>query len=145
MESWLVTLILGEMIFFAFLFWLIAHYRAKRAGQQADERLRLLERFEDGEKLAAFLESEPGARYLELFKASSPDPRRGLRISVFGGVISLFLGAAFLTLADFSLFEADTESFLVPGILMAFLGVGMLAAAFVASKLWRSGDTVEQP
>lgn len=144
MESWIVTLALGEMVFFAFLFWLIAHYRSKRAAQQADERLRLLERFQDGEQLAAFLESEPGRRYLALFKASSPDPRKGLRISVYGGLISLFMAGAFMAIAALALFD-DTKSMLIPAVLLSFLGLGMLTAAFVAGKIWRRDEAVEQP
>ncbi len=132
MDSWLVAFVGIQLTFFAFLIWLTAHYRHKRLERRSQERLRILERFNSGQELSDFLDTEQGRRFLALFALKARNPAGVIIAGSVVGVLALFIGAAF-----FYLIEAEDSNFLVPAVLILSGAVGVLAATVLSFLLAR--------
>ncbi len=133
MDWWLITLIAIQLAFVAFLIWIAVNYRQKTLQRRSEERLRVVERFNSGKDLSEFLETERGARFLELFAVRPKNPSGIVIIGVALGLLAVFLAAAFMALC---LFEED-NSFMIPGILVLGIGLGILTATGVSYRLAR--------
>lgn len=138
MDRWIVVLILGQFVFLGFIIWVVARAREARMRQRSEERSRLLERFSSSQDLTEFLNSEAGGRLLD--KGAAPaHPMRSISGTVTAGIIVLFAGLGFLTVAG-EVPSYDKEGFLIPGILGVMAGIGILVSAIVSTILYkRSG------
>lgn len=132
MDQWLVILILGMLALMGWVFQILATSRQQSARLRSEERLRLLERFQTGEELAAFLQTPAGERLLKTLDT----PTHPVRILARGtemGIIFLFFGLGFMTMS----FVGGEEDGLATGLLMLLLGVGVLVAVRVSAILYR--------
>lgn len=136
MDAWLVALIGIQVTFVAFIIWLVVHYHQRRAERRAEERLRLVERFDSGEAFGEFLKSETGRDMLELFRQPVPSLGAVWALSIYVGLISLFLGFGFTFLGWIDVLD-DGRSFLVPGALLISAGVGTLVASRLCERILR--------
>lgn len=134
MDRWIVILILGQFVFLGFIIWVVARAREARMRQRSEERSRLLERFSSSQELTDFLNSEAGSRLLE--KRGPAQPTRALGAAVTAGVISLFVGFAFLLLVGLHR-DPSGGNLVIPGILFAMAGVGILLSALISAWLFR--------
>jgi len=141
MDLWLVTLILGELVFVGWILWVIANYRIRKSKERSEERLRIIERFGSQEELTGFLASGAGDKLLANFTPKSSNSRSGFVTGLTSGVVSLFVGSGFLVLAWLDVFH-DPDTFLIPGVLLCFAGAGILISAAVSIRLLRrlNGD-----
>ena len=126
MDRWIVILILGQFIFLGFIIWVVSRSREASLRRRSEERNRLLERFSSSEELTAFLNSEAGSRLLT--PKGADHPTRKIVAAVFGGIITLFIGMAFL-LVVFLGRDPSGGRLVVPGTICVMVGVGILIAA----------------
>lgn len=112
---------------------------------QTDLHNRLLEKFTTNEDLFAYMQTEPGKRFLE-FVPVITDPERSPRLSApFGRILWSFQAGLILALAGIGLlairsqFEAAAggQALLVLGTLGLTIGVGFIIAAGVSYGLSR--------
>lgn len=136
MDRWIVVMMLGYLAFTVGIVWLILYYKMQKARQQADERLRVLERFSSGAELTDFLNSPAGGRLLDILSGQKPEPRRAAVLAVSIGTILLMLGAGFLLL-DFVEVLGEPDIFLIPGMILASSGLGVLLSAMISLRLAR--------
>jgi hypothetical protein len=142
MDRWLVVLLLGQFIFIGFIIWVASRSREASLRRRSEERSRLLERFSSSEELTAFLNSEAGARLLT--PKGADHPARKIVAAVFGGIITLFIGMAFL----FVVFVGSDPSggrLIVPGTICVMAGVGILIAAGISSWLFSRAGLMSGP
>lgn len=136
MDRWITVMVLGYLAFIMGFVWLIMHYRMQKARQQADERLRVLERFSSGAELTDFLNSPAGARLLDILSGQRPDPRRAATWAVSTGTVLLMVGGGFLFL-DVVEALGEPDIFLIPGMILATAGLGVLLSAAISLRLGR--------
>lgn len=133
MDRWTTILLLGQFAFIGFIIWVAARAREASLRQRSEERTRLLERFSSSQELTAFLNSEAGAR---LLKHRGPGhPTRKIAGAVFGGVITLFIGLAFLAVVLLGR-DPSGGNLTIPGIICVMAGIGILIAAAISSWLF---------
>ena len=142
MDTWLVVMILGEMVFVAFVLWIVAYYLTRKSKERSEERLRILERFGSSQELADFLGSEAGDKLLRNFVPRSANPRSGIFAGLTAGLVCVFAGVGFLILAWLRVFD-DPDVFLIPGVLGCLAGTGILVATAISLRLLRNWR--EQP
>lgn len=133
MDSWLVVLIVADMAFLFGLIWIVVHYRSRRQEQKADERSKLLDRFENPETLQEFLDSDGGRRFLELSESKSSSRTAFIWVCFFG-LLALVAGMAVLLLAQLGVLDGGEGFFVLGGLLLAG-GVGILTGTAVAFRL----------
>ena len=136
MDWWITVMVLGYLAFIVGIVWLILYYKLQKARRQADERLRVLERFSSGAELTDFLNSPAGGRLLDILSGQRPDPRRSASWAVSIGTFLLMLGGGFLLL-DFVEALGEEDIFLVPGMILAASGLGILLSAILSLRLAR--------
>jgi len=90
----------------------------------------LLDRLGSGTDLAAFLQTPAGERLIASLVESNSPQRATLR-SVRNGVVIIFVSVALLLLGAF----AGTGLFAAIGMVLLFLGAGLLVAARVTNRL----------
>ena len=135
---WIVWLVLGNLAFVAFIVWMVLHYKVKRELNRAAERERLLARFGTGPEVLDLLNSDAGDKLLRALAPRGKHPVERLGGAITGGLVTLFMGLAFLVLAWAGV--VGGEAFYVPGTIMTAIGVGILiSVAISASLLKRSG------
>lgn len=141
MPWWIVVLVLGELVFVGWILWVLSSYRIRKSKERSEERLRILERFGSNEELTGFLASGAGDKLLASFAPKSFNSRSGFVTGLTSGVVSLFVGSGFLVLAWLDVFH-DPDTFLIPGVLLCFAGVGILMSVAVSIRLLRrlNGD-----
>jgi hypothetical protein len=138
MQWWIVAIVMGNLAFSAFILWLIFNYKLKRDRSRAEDQERLLARFGTSQEMVEFLSSPAGERFFRAFAPRSNPPVKELGKTLQGGLITLFLGLAFLVLAWAGAVGGD--AFYVPGTIMTMIGLGILVSAGIsASLLKRSG------
>lgn len=135
MDSWLVILIVADMAFLLGLIWIVVHYRSRRQEQRADERSKLLDRFETVETLQLFLDSDGGRRLLEL-SGNTSSSRTAFIWVCFFGLLALVAGMAVLLLAQLGVLDSGAEFSALGGLLFAG-GIGILTGTAVAFRLLR--------
>ncbi|MEA2563487.1 MAG: hypothetical protein QOH06_4991 [Acidobacteriota bacterium] len=143
MDRWLTILLLGQFVFIGFIIWVASRGREASLRRRSEERNRLLERFSSSEELTAFLNSEAGARLLTPHKG--PDhPTRKIVAAVFGGIITLFIGMAFLVVVFLGR-DPSGGRLIVPGTICVMVGVGILIAAGISSWLFSRAGLMSGP
>lgn len=143
MDRWVVVLMLGQFAFLGFIIWVVARAREARMRQRSEERTRLLERFSSSEDLAAFLSSEAGARLLQVDKGSA-HPTHKLTVALFAGLITLFIGFAFVIVV-FQGRDPSGGNLIIPGLICILAGVGILIAAGISAWLFRRAGLMSDP
>jgi hypothetical protein len=134
MDRWIVVLILGQFIFLAFIIAVVARAREARMRLRSEERSRLLERFSSSQELTDFLNSEVGSRLLD--RRETSHPTRSLSAAAAAGIISLFVGFAFMLLVAFDK-DPSGGNLMVPGLLFVMAGIGILLSAVISARLFR--------
>jgi vacuolar-type H+-ATPase subunit I/STV1 len=86
------------------------------------------------QELADFLNSEAGSRLLE--KREPAHPSRALGAAVTAGVISLFVGLAFLLVVGVHR-DPSGGNLVIPGLLFVMAGLGILLSALISAWLFR--------
>ncbi len=138
MQWWIVAIVLGNLAFSGFILWMIFSYKLKRDRGRTEDRERLLARFGSSREMVEFLSSPAGEQFFRTFAQRSSHPVKELGKSLQGGLVTLFLGLAFLILAWTGVIGG--EAFYVPGTIMTMIGLGiLLSAAVSAFLLKRSG------
>lgn len=135
MDWWIVTLTLGQLAFVGFIIWVVSRSREARMRQRSEERARLLERFSSSQELTDFLNSEAGARLLTPQKESS-HPTRMVVGAAMGGIITLFVGLAFVVVVFLGR-DPSGGNLMVPAAILVMAGIGLLVAAAVSAWLFR--------
>jgi len=143
MDRWIVILLLGQFAFLGFIIWVAARAREANLRRRSEERTRLLERFSSSEELTAFLNSEAGARLLQARKGSD-HPTRKIAAAVFAGVITLFVGLAFLVVV-FQGWDPSGGRLIIPGTICVMVGFGILIAALISSWLFSRAGLMSDP
>lgn len=131
--------------FIAFMVWLRHRDRFEKRRLQVEAQTRILDRIGPGEALTAFLQTEEGRALLRgheshddptMFNHRRPD---GIRMSIIGlltgGVICLGIALGFVIVAH----TVVDDAFVVPGAIVAGVGVGCILAAvihYVLGKAW---------
>lgn len=138
MQWWIVAIVMGNLAFSGLILWLIFNYKLKRDRGQAEDRERLLARFGNSQELVEFLSSRAGEQFIRIYAQGSSHPVKELSRSLQGGLVTLFLGLAFLLLAWNGIMGG--EQFYIPGMIMTMIGLGILVSAAVSAFLLkRSG------
>ena len=120
--------LLVPLSFFAMvvlIVWLGVRRKHAQILARAERAKQVLDKFGSAQELAAFLESKGGQQFLGDARWRAKGELRFLP----GGVITTMLGLAFLGL---TIMHRD---FIVPGVLLLALGIGLLISAAIAYKL----------
>ena len=132
-----VVAIIAVFSTISFITWTIfsSVRRYKMARVQADVQTVLLARFDSAQNMAAYVETDPGKRFLSSLAFEREAPLAPMLDCVRWGIVIMFLGAALCLLRAMHAVDPDV---IVPGILALALGVGFEVAAFVSWYLYRS-------
>jgi hypothetical protein len=120
--------LLVPLSFFAMvvlIVWLGVRRKQAQILAHAELTKRVLDKFGSAQELAAFLESKGGQQFLGDARWQAKGQLRFLP----GGVITTMLGLAFLGLTFMH------RNFIVPGVLLLAVGIGLLISAAIAHKL----------
>ncbi len=110
--------------------WLRGRVNQVRLAKQAETQQQLLAKFQSGEELAEFIETEGGREYLRQFE-SNP---HGTILAVLGtGIVTSVLGLGLLVLVIWQGY------LLFPGVVTMALGIGLVLAAFISRRLSDKG------
>ncbi|HKI06371.1 MAG TPA: hypothetical protein VKK31_30610 [Thermoanaerobaculia bacterium] len=134
----IVILIIAELAFVGWLFWLFLNHRQRREGIRAEERDRLLARFTNSQELSGFLNSPAGERLFNSESRISRNAARTLTFAVTTGVILLCMAGAFYLM--YWVGHPAGTAILVPAIWFVMFGLGVLISAVISALfLRRSG------
>ena len=136
MDRWITILVLGQLAFVGFIIWVAARAREARMRQRSEERSRLLERFSSSQELIDFISSEAGSRLLEPQKAANQHPSRMVAGTAMGGIITLFIGLAFLVVVLLGR-DPSGGNLIIPGAICTLAGIGLLISSAVSAWLFR--------
>ena len=131
----IVVLIVAELAFVGFLFWLFLDHRVRQERIRAEERERLLARFATGQELSDFLSSPGGEK---LFNTQQGLARRGSRkliAAVVTGMILLFMGAGFFLMGWMG--NPAGDRIFVPAWIFTLSGLCVLVCAAISVFLLR--------
>ena len=110
--------------------WLRSRSNQVRLARKAETQQQLLAKFQSGQELAEFIETEGGREYLRQFE-SNP---HGTIVAVLGaGIVASVLGLAVLVLAIWE------DALLFPGVIILALGIGLILAAVISRRLSEKG------
>ena len=108
----------------------VTRSRQRRVEVQAEMQGRLIERFGAAPELIAFLHSPAGRDFVAgMHSAPAVIARERIMSGFTRSIVLTMLGAAFMFL---TYFERD---FLIPGVILLFLGVGYLMATLLSYRL----------
>jgi hypothetical protein len=136
MEGGIVFIpIIGSIMFFgtvAFIVWVSAHAKTRRAAVQAEVQTRLIDKFSNAPEFIEFLDSDTGKQFLT---GVDRMPQLMARDRIVGGisrgVIISLLGLAFV-----AIWIADRNvGFMYPGFILVGLGAGFFISTMVSLKL----------
>lgn len=136
MDRWTTILVLGQFAFVGFIIWVVSRAREAKMRQRSEERSRLLERFSSSQELIDFISSEAGSRLLDSPKTPNQHPSRMVAVTMMGGIITLFIGLAFLVVVFLGR-DPSGGNLIIPGVICALAGVGLLIAAGISAWLFR--------
>lgn len=120
-----ILVALAPFVMIIVVVWLVLRRKQALIRSQTELRKQLLDKFASGPELTAFLESKGGQQFLEGIQWQRPGRLRFLP----GGLITTLLGLAFLGLTLMG------RHFMVPGVILLAVGIGLLISAGVAHKL----------
>jgi len=115
----------------------IARQRQAEIRARAEFQKQILDKFSSGREFVEFLGTEGSQRFLQSLSASPFGARERVLRTMRGGITIAVVGIGFLLLA------ATRRGFVVPGVLLLALGVGLLISAAVSFQLlkkWTGGD-----
>lgn len=144
MAPWIVVLILGQFAFTCLIVAIVFKHSLNQKRLRSEERFRLLERFSTPEELSAFLASDAGAPFVDLFSVDRRRDARSVAVGVVGGVISLSLGGGFLLLSALDA-AGRGDRLAIPAILFLAAGAGLLLAVRFSERLLRSWGLLGEP
>ena len=133
---------LGPLIpiaFFAMIVLLIfvfARRRAEEIRARSEFQKQILDKFTTGKDFADFLGTEGSQRFLAALSTPAIGARYRVLRTMRGGIVLTVLGFGFLLLTGLR------HGFIVPGVLLLALGVGLLisaAASYHFSRKWTGG------
>ncbi len=127
--------IIGSIMFFgtvAFIVWVSAHAKSRRAALQAEVQTRLIDKFSNAPEFVAFLDSDTGKQFLTgIDKMPQLMARDRIVGGISRGVILSLLGLAFV-----AIWIADRNiGFMYPGFILIGLGVGFFISTLISLKL----------
>ncbi len=106
--------------------WLRGRERQVRLAKQAETQQQLLAKFQSGQELGEFIETEGGREFLSQFE-SNP---HGTILAVLGaGIVAFVLGLGILVMVIWE------GGLLIPGVGIMALGVGLILAAVISRRL----------
>jgi len=129
-----VLVLCGIFLLFGFGLLLLAaglRWKQSRSVQRA-----LIDKLPPGE-LMALLQTQNGERLMQILEGGAAAPGRSILASVQRGIVALLTGVGMLLAAMFTRAPAVVPAL---AIVLIFLGIGLLAAAFVSHRLlkqWR--------
>ncbi|HWQ52775.1 MAG TPA: hypothetical protein VN442_03765 [Bryobacteraceae bacterium] len=126
-----IIVILGVFITSGFA--LVLLIGALRWKQSRSVQRALIDKLGSGNEVAAFLQTPSGAQFLRGI-AESESPGRTILASVRRGIVVLVVG---LGLALLGVFTRVADAVPTIGIVLMFLGAGLLAAAYISYHLAR--------
>ncbi|HEX8172775.1 MAG TPA: hypothetical protein VF824_19715 [Thermoanaerobaculia bacterium] len=126
--------IIGSFVTAVLIVSTTARARMRRAELQAEVQSKLIDRFGTAPELIDFLQSPAGKDFISGVQSA---PRNVARDRVAGGfsraIVLTMLGAAFAVLT-----VTQDHDFIIPAVLLFFLGAGYLLATYVSWKLTRA-------
>lgn len=122
-------------VFFAWVFKVILD--SKKLKHKSALHHKLVEKFGNVEELNDFLKSENGSAFFKSLSIEGIAPKEKLLSTITKGIVSGFLGLAFILIGQ--IFTEEAEFFNAVGIIIIALGLGFLVSSFVSvflSKKW---------
>jgi hypothetical protein len=126
--------ILAMLVPFAFfatilgIIWLVIRYRQARIQARMEFQKHMLDKFQSGQEFGQFLESKGGQQFLSELRSQGRGPKDRIFSILQKGVILAVLGVGMLALS------VARKGFLVPAVLILALGVGFLLASAISSR-----------
>ena len=141
------VMFLGLFSMVVLLVWFGHRSRETESGLRAETQKRFLDKFDSGKELADFLATDNGQRFLTQIGENKSqrgtfldrffDPRAQARRMVVPGVILSFLGLGLLALT------ATGENLIAPGVIVLSLGIGFLISMALLHRISKKSDTSE--
>jgi hypothetical protein len=120
----------------ALIVFVAARRRQAEIRARAEFQKQILDKFSSGKEFADFLSTDASQKFFAMLSASTMGPRYRVLRTMRGGIVVTVLGFGFLLLTGLR------HGFVVLGVLLLALGVGLLisaAASYHFSKKWSSG------
>ncbi len=127
-----VLALLVPFAFFAtviLIIWLLLRQRQARTQVRAEFHKQLLDKFSSGREFADFLESKGSQRFLEELWSQKMGPKQQILRSMRNGIVLAVLGVGMLALSW------TTKGLRAPGVLILALGVGFLISTAISHRL----------
>ncbi len=122
-------------VFFAWVFKVILD--SKKLKHKSALHHKLVEKFGNVEELNEFLKSENGVAFFKSLSIEGIAPKERLLATITKGIVSGFLGGAFIIIGQ--IFTEEAEFFNAIGIIVISLGLGFIVSSIVSvylSKKW---------
>jgi hypothetical protein len=126
-----VAVILGQMLFVAFLLFLAAGFLRDRARRRSELQMRLMDRFGSAPELLAYLESEEGRRLRDAITGRRLQAPRQVLGAIQLGLVVAATGGGLL----WASFRNADRDLLTSGSICLAVGGGLLVAAVVSKQL----------
>ena len=120
-----------------FIIWLLVRAYQEKLRARTDLYRELLTKFSSGQELGEFLSTEEGNNFLQNFWSTRTDPRERLVKAIGAGLVMTFLGVGLLVLTF------KEPEMIIPGVLVVALGVGFLVAGGISYRLSKKLDLMD--
>ena len=120
-----------------FILWLLVRAYQEKLRARADLYRELLTKFSSGQELGEFLSTEEGKNFLQNFWSTRTDPRERFVKAIGAGLVMTFLGVGLLVLTF------KEPEMIIPGVLVVALGVGFLVAGGISYRLSKKLDLMD--
>ena len=141
-----VLITLAISVAFVLYSFIVNLRRARESKNIADIHARLLDRFQSGADLTAYLESESVKRFLSSATAAEePRPYGRILTSLQLGIVLALVGASLLTLRLGAVEQQHSDALLYLGTPVLALGIGFILAGALSYKLSQNWGLFNRP
>ncbi len=133
-----LMIMVNTMVVFAFFAWVFkVVLDSKKLKHKSALHHKLVEKFGNVEELNNFLQSDNGKTFFQSLSIEGTAPKEKLLSTITKGIVSGFVGIAFILISQ--IFTEEAEFFNAIGIIIIALGLGFLVSSFASiylSKKW---------
>ncbi len=124
---------LGAMAALVLITWLWGRAGQARLAKQAEALEQMLAKFQSGQELADFLETETGQRFMRQLESN---PHGMILGTLSAGIVSCSIGLGFIALTAYF-----GDYLLIPAVGALAVGIGLVAAALISKRLSRQWES----
>jgi hypothetical protein len=138
-----IVAMVGSFSMVVAIIWLVSRGRLRRAQYRVDVQTKLIDKFGSAPEFVTFLQSPAGQKFVgDLDSAPKKSVHERILGATTGAAVLVCLGMAFILVHVFHV-EED-PGIMVPGFILVGIGVGLIVAAVISTRLSRSWGLLPQ-